>query len=494
MGRSARGSGRSEEGVAFLLCLMAVALFSLLGLSMAINAGTLLRISDNYETQVRARYAALAGLSHARDALRGLRYDDLLRGPDGAYDSGDAYRLLASSYAFRNPLNWVTARWLNIADPALELAGLPDDGLLHDPRHADRGGGILIPLTGIALPGATPDATDLVFQSRYFVKATDNSGDATETAADLEDNPFSDGDGVIIVRSMGIARTIGETVGMFQRCNSISVYEARFRRRRTFDPGAALLLRASEVLPSAAAMFEGERFVIDGGPDHPGIGTIDMQPGEGVPPSESVRLALSPAQEEGVCGAGEAPSVREIAEVIRTRPDQSLLWDNRYLLRYTSRTLARYADTHVSGGAHWSPDSAPYLGYFDSMRPANAPGQDPRITLVNGDLTLSGVVSGAGLLVVTGRMSVSGGLFFQGLVLVLGDGDLALDGAGIRIAGGVLLANLADEGTGTGGSTVRLSIAGETLLLYDPDLIQMAHSLLPVLQISFREITPSIDP
>ena len=55
--------GRHAEcGLALLISLAALALVSLIGLSLAINAGMDMKISDNFETMIRARNAALAGL------------------------------------------------------------------------------------------------------------------------------------------------------------------------------------------------------------------------------------------------------------------------------------------------------------------------------------------------------------------------------------------------------------------------------------------------
>ena len=68
---------RAEEGLALLVALIGLALFSVLGLYLALNATTELRISDNEESMFQARYAALAGLCHARDIMAGLNFDDL---------------------------------------------------------------------------------------------------------------------------------------------------------------------------------------------------------------------------------------------------------------------------------------------------------------------------------------------------------------------------------------------------------------------------------
>src|SRR5512136_1187417 len=129
--KPARGLPPPQEGVALVITLIALALFSLLGFYVALRSTTEVRISDNYESAVQARFGALAGLDHARELLRGLNFDDQLKGPDGTYDSSLAYLSQARTFSFRNPIPWPTARSLDILDPSADLAGIPDDGLLN---------------------------------------------------------------------------------------------------------------------------------------------------------------------------------------------------------------------------------------------------------------------------------------------------------------------------------------------------------------------------
>jgi Tfp pilus assembly protein PilV len=51
----------------------------------------------------------------------------------------------------------------------------------------------------------------------------------------------------------------------------------------------------------------------------------------------------------------------------------------------------------------------------------------PQVTYVNGDFTLNG---GAGVLVVTGNLTISGGMIFDGLILVVGQGTVKINGGG----------------------------------------------------------------
>jgi hypothetical protein len=64
---------------------------------------------------------------------------------------------------------------------------------------------------------------------------------------------------------------------------------------------------------------------------------------------------------------------------------------------------------------------------------------NPQITYVNGDLTLGG---GAGVLVVTGSLTISGGMQFNGLILVIGQGSVLINGGGAgAIYGSMFVAN-----------------------------------------------------
>jgi len=212
-----------EAGAALILTLIALSLFSLLGLFMLLNAATGLQISDNYESQLQASYAALSGLSHARAALRGLSFDDLLKGPDGACNRSPSYIAQARTFAFRNLLTLIAAQSLNVDDPSSVLAGLPDDGLINTGFYGGSAGMALIAAAGVGLVSKNPYGPGEILNARYFVKIADNNGDPSETKGDPDDNPFVDGDGVVIVRSIGLSKTFSEVTGSIRRrCSSRS--------------------------------------------------------------------------------------------------------------------------------------------------------------------------------------------------------------------------------------------------------------------------------
>jgi hypothetical protein len=65
--------------------------------------------------------------------------------------------------------------------------------------------------------------------------------------------------------------------------------------------------------------------------------------------------------------------------------------------------------------------------YFKEAPASFGTDANPQLTFIDGDVDLPG---GAGLLVVTGKLTMSGNPSFNGLILVLGEGNLERDGAG----------------------------------------------------------------
>jgi hypothetical protein len=473
-----------EAGFALLLTLIALSLLSLLGFFIAFSANTGVKISDNYETQIQATYAALAGLNHSRALIRGIALDDLLKGPDGTYSTDASYLVQAKRFDFRNPLMMQEFHSLDVADPVMNLWGIPDDGLINTGFFGGASGTILIPLSGIGLAAANPYGPGTIVTARYFVKVTDNNGDASEIRGDSADNPFADGDGIVIVRSVGVSKTFSEATGAVPRRNSISVFEARFKRISTFDTGPALVVLGTDVDASFGGAIE------IAGNLSPGIGTVDTMASDASLPEQIVAAAAGSS--DRITGGGmPSPSVREISGGVLSDPERAPLLDLHYLRDFIYARAPTIADFYFEGDQSWSGANAPYAGSYDFTLPANAPGQDPKITVVNGDLHITAGFSGGGLLIVTGTLAYTGPFAYGGLVLVMGEGNLIADGSGQGINGGVIVANLESRSGAPAFGIPGISVAGSSRLVADRDAVKMALGLVPVSQVSFREIAGS---
>jgi hypothetical protein len=483
-----------EDGLAFLITIIGLSLFSLLSLYLLLSATTEVRVSDNYESQIQARYAAQAGLNHTRAILRGLRFDDLLRGPDGAYTNTTSYLAYARTFAFRNPLAWDTARSISIFTPASDLPGIADDGLVNTGRYASTHGTQLIPLVGIAQTAPNPYGSGTVTTSRYFVRVSDNNGEPAEIAGDPFNNPFTDGDGTIIVRSMGISQTVREMAGSAVRRNSVAVFESRFRQRTTFDLDAPLVVQGDAVLPSAASMFDGNSFQIEGGAGNVGIATIDVNSGNAIAPSQQIKAQVAANQFDNIAGAGLSPSIADITAGIAADHDKALLLNKEYLWSLANTVIPMIADSVYSGNQDWAGGSAPDLGSYDPALPSNAPSQRPRVTCVNGDLSVSGNMEGGGLLVVTGRFTANGRFTFNGLILVVGEGDMDAGELNRGVTGGIYISSISQSGGTLNWGTPRLTMSGNSNITINSEAIRMALRLIPPAQLDFREVTSNMDP
>ena len=73
--------------------------------------------------------------------------------------------------------------------------------------------------------------------------------------------------------------------------------------------------------------------------------------------------------------------------------------------------------------------------YYTSFSASSGTTTSPAFTFVNGDATLEG---GAGIIIVTGTLTLNGGTKFNGIILVLGEGEIIRDGGG----NGILLGSI----------------------------------------------------
>jgi hypothetical protein len=487
------GSLRDEDGVGLLITLIALAIFGTLALFTSMRSVTEVRISDNYESRVQAKQAALAGINHARELLRGCDFNDFLKGPDGTYTNTSSYLVVARSMAARNPVTWALARSMNIDNPTSSVQNLADDGLLNTGKYGTTNGIILIPSAGIAQTAPNPYVGGTIVTSRYFVKITDNNGEASELARDGADNPFVDGDHIIIVRSMGISRTIREEGGGTVRANSVAVFEARFQRTNTWDIDAPLIVEGDDVLPSAPNMFDGNSFLLDGGHASYGIATIDTDRNSGSPLPNQIAGHLDINQQNNVQGLGGSPSISDITGNL-TSPDQLLLLDPNYLHRFVTQEIPLIADAVFQGDQHWAGGSAPDIGSYDIRNPPNDPSQHPRVTYVDGDLDVQGNLEGGGLLVIRGKLTGGGSFNFNGLIMVLGQGEIDLSGLNMGVNGGIFVANLTESNGTISFGTPRLTMAGNSDIHVHSDALRIARELLPLRQLGLREVTSRTDP
>jgi hypothetical protein len=114
--------------------------------------------------------------------------------------------------------------------------------------------------------------------------------------------------------------------------------------------------------------------------------------------------------------------------------------------------------------------------YFTSFSGNSGSVASPAFTFVDGDCNLDG---GAGLLIVTGDLTMSGNPSFSGLILVLGNGAINRNGGGNgNIYGAIAVAHFAASGNGGFlGATFHTNGGGNATMQYDSNAVRSALSL-----------------
>ncbi len=114
--------------------------------------------------------------------------------------------------------------------------------------------------------------------------------------------------------------------------------------------------------------------------------------------------------------------------------------------------------------------------YFTSFSGNSGSSASPAFTYVDGDCSLGG---GAGLLIVTGELTMSGNPSFEGLILVLGEGSVNRNGGGNgNIYGSITVAKF--DKTGNGGflaPNFHTNGGGNSTIQYDSVAVRKALNL-----------------
>ncbi len=124
--------------------------------------------------------------------------------------------------------------------------------------------------------------------------------------------------------------------------------------------------------------------------------------------------------------------------------------------------------------------------YFDSFSGNAGSSGSPAFTFVDGDCNLDG---GAGLLIVTGNLEMSGNPSFDGLILVLGEGSVNRNGGGNgNIYGSITVAKFDKNGSGGFLAPVfNTKGGGNSKIQYDSDAVRKALNLGGPLVMGVRE-------
>ncbi len=195
-------------------------------------------------------------------------------------------------------------------------------------------------------------------------------------------------------------------------------------------------------------------------------------------------LLNEPPLPNTIIGNTGNPSIQDDTGSLLSSPevDADKILDPNYVMNFIDNIVMQsLADITLADGTNYSAT----LG-------SDA---DPKITLAEGDLRLGGGGSGAGLLIVKGRLDFVSNYDYRGLVLVVGDGEFDLGGGPVGILGGIFAAKTIDNGDDTYSWGIpSFTLRGPGDFYYQKSATDMALRLLPMKTIAWREITREIEP
>ena len=371
------------------------------------------RLLQGVETRLYSMVLAQNGIEFARGLLPLVDVDPLLSGPDGSFSGTD----LAE---WRNPLPFAEARRM---DPESWTSGR-DDGLPY--RGLDQ----LLP-NGYSDPGG----------GRFYLRFSNNP----------EEPPHQDQDGVVLVRSMGVAPFSLRNPFLASIRNSVTLIESRLLQETAFRLRSALTLAGDD----GDFHWTGSQFLLDGGHREPAVRLLSLG-GDGL--GAEFLQNLSTAQASRIRGSGPEPSLQDSTGAYRDDPRHRSLFQAGFW---------RHFQDHL-------PTLSPAAGI---------------VHLPEGG-TLSGEVSG--VVVARGTLTLRGDVRFRGILLHLGGGSVILKDRA-RITGGLWLSNLHVDGDTISGGSLSLHVSDVAAIRYDADAVRMALRSFPPTQLGWRLLFPEME-
>jgi hypothetical protein len=242
------------------------------------------------------------------------------------------------------------------------------------------------------------------------------------------------------IGSGGVNTTMGQvylvTAFAMTRSGSKSMVQMEMGARPPF----ALNLAGAITLagPEPAGYFVGtnsNNFIVSGydanscsqapSPTKPAVGVYDDASQQNV-------IADAGTKPQNYIGAGAVPPNPSIEVAYTAMGGDDLTPDNLYNYVNNLETSATTVLPPVSGSVTTSLPST----------------TTSSVTFVDGDLTLSGNVSGSGVLVVTGTMTFSGNIDWNGVILIVGQGHVIQNGGGhMNVNGAVYVAQIMNPPT-----------------------------------------------
>jgi Tfp pilus assembly protein PilX len=513
---------RKETGVALIAVMLTLLLITAMAAAIIILANTETNTSANFKDEQRAFFAAKAGIEEARDRLVTSYVTT------GAITSGYVLTTLPTTLAgsgstgvlyITNPLGSETvAPWCGSSNPISTACSnqYPDDELCNET------------LSGTSITCTTDTTTGKKYASGSYYLTTASSSSIVRPSSGpvldwkwaritlKQNNGF--GSSYAVNGNSGTASRIYwngnnecvQTVSNAATCKmqvyvitALAVTPSGSRRmvqmevaqdQLDFNAPAALTLDGTNDSFSGG---NSQNYTIDGN-NHTGCGVtstggtpvpaVGVSTGaKGTPNTGEVNTVVNgiPNGRTGnYTGLGTTPDVENVSSsyssAINAQYDLSTVTG---LQNMVSAVKTAITQPVITGPAQYSGPAAAL----------SSSSGNPQVVYVNGDLTLTGNGTGYGILVVTGTLTVKGNVQWNGLVLVVGNGNLQMDGTN-TFYGAVLIAKTKDSSgnllTTPGAPTFNVNGGGNSSggVFYSANCLGQNSQLTTFHSVSFREL------
>lgn len=496
--RRNRNARDRQRGIALVAALIALLLIAGITAGMIILSNTETNISGNFRDEQTAYFASRGGLAEVRDRMR-----------TGATDSVNAnavnLTLPGASGGIMyviNPLGGETVAPWNTTG-----SNYPDTEICKElpcTNNAPGGGSWYTHPAGTAGQGSTSYASNPQLAWKWVRIMEKVNRTATTTRVTSVDGAFTLGQPTLgqlvcwngtneVVTTLATCQAANSNWQPVYELTSLAVTSSGARRMAQFEVASVTLppMPGALVLDGPGANF--------GTNPHSAVFSVN---GADAAQGPNGGLGCGPAVNEPAIGTSSVGDATNVGNQLN-RPGS-----------YTSGApyAATPAVSNVSGqmGTYTTVDGLTSLVntitaaagsnvYTSPAGPLNwGTNAAPVINVVNGDY--SGGISGAGILLVTGTLTMNGAPSYNGLVLVIGKGNVVKNGGGNgTLDGSLFVANMYTDTTYTnliplgsnlppGPPTIAWNGGGNSTIQYDSCWMNMLGKSLPLRLVTSREL------
>ncbi len=437
--------GGTERGVALVMALLVLLLITAVGMGMIMMSNTETNISANFRDEQTAYFAAKAGIEEVRDRLRaGSANSLLLPATLGSTLPGAPSGIL---YVI-NPLGGET-----VAPWDFTHNYYPDDELVKELNCPGTGtaptGAWWVPIVPTA---STSYAASPILQWKWVrVMEKINKSDTGCTRVTSVDGT-TNGNRVCWTGSHEVTTLL--TSCNAANANYMPVYELTAVAVTT---GGSRRMMQYEVAQNAFPAIPGA-FVFDGSvpsfnPPNSSAFTVSGAD-TNVHPGNAINGVTCPVPvNQPALGSFDNPATSTLTTAVSGPPNRSGQYSsaipyatvpaiaNVYSTMSTDSINLTTVDGLTTFANMITTAAGPNI-YPNGTVPANmGTSSSPVVNVVNGDVSISG--SGAGVLLVTGKLTMNGDFSWNGLILAIGEGAILKSGGGsATLNGSMFAANL----------------------------------------------------